>query len=165
MSYKNTVAIINASTAVGTVVAKSIAKDYRLLLMDAAQPQLVLLQQEIQSMDNKAEVDIHDCCNTASWEADIIVVANEGEGLDELAVKMQQVTNCKNILHFTSHEDDIDKLQQLLPHAKVVTILLGQAFTDAYANAFIHGTDKEAIDTAKEMVAAIACKRQIHVRA
>lgn len=159
MPYKNTVAIISATTAVGAVIAKSIAANYCLLLMDEAQSKLSLLQNEIQAMDKNAEVDILNCCKNASWEADIIVVANDGENLDELAVKMKEVSNRKIVLHFTSGENNIDKLQQFLPHAKVVTIILSQPFTDtgANANAFIRGLDKEAVDTAKMMVAAIAC--------
>ncbi|MDQ3278172.1 MAG: hypothetical protein M3Q06_07585 [Bacteroidota bacterium] len=158
MAYKNTVAIIGATTAVGAVIAKSMAANYRLLLMDRAQPQLVVLQNEIQAMDNHAEVDVLHCCKDASWEADIIVVAHDGEALEELAVKMEEVSNCKTVLHFTSDQNDLDKLQQLLPHAKVVTIQSSRLFTEANADAFIHGADKEAMDTAKMMVAAIACK-------
>ena len=165
MAYKNIVAIISATTVVGSVIAKSIAEDHRLLLMDTEQSKLVLLQTEIQAMHKNAETDILNCCKNASWEADIIVVANDGEGLHELAVKMEEVTNCKTVLHFTSRQDSIDKLQHFLPHAKVVTIIVSHQFTDANANAFIHGTDKEAIDTAKMMVAAIACKPQITTEA
>ena len=156
MAYKKTVAIIGAATPVGSLIAKSIVANYRLLLMDTTQPHLVLLQAELQSINKSAEVDILPCCKNASWEADIIVVANDGEDLDELAVKMSEVSNCKTVLHFTSHQDDKNKLQQLLPHAKVVSILSSPPFTRA--DAFIHGTDKEAKETANAIVAAVACK-------
>ncbi len=154
MAYKDTVAIIGATTTVGAVIAKSIAANYRLLLMDEAQPQLVLLQNEIQAMGKNAEVDVLHCCKNASWEADIIVVANDGKGLEELAGKMEEVSNCKTVLHFTSFQEDTNRLQHLLPHAKVVTILSSQPYSDA----FIHGTHKEAMDIAKGVVAAMACK-------
>lgn len=157
MSYKNTVAIIGATTTIGTVVAKSIAVNYRLLLMDSARPELVRLQHNIQAANQKAEVDILNCCKDASWEADIIVVSNEGTGLDDIAVKMKDVSTCKTVLHFTTDEINIDKLQQLLPHARVVTIVLSQPFTGTNSNAFIHGSDKEAISIANGMVAAIGC--------
>jgi 8-hydroxy-5-deazaflavin:NADPH oxidoreductase len=167
MAYKNTVAIVSATTAVGAVIAKSIAANHRLLLMDTDQSKLVLLQREIQSADKNAEVDILNCCKNASWEADIIAVADNGESLDELAAKMKEVTNCKTVLHFTSRENDIDKLQQFLPHAQVVTIILSQPFkgTGASSTAFIHGTDQEAIDTAKMMIEAMACNPKIRARA
>lgn len=155
MAYKRTLAIIGAATAVGSLIAKSIVAHYRLLLMDTTQPLLVLLQAEIQSINKTAEVDILPCCKNASWEADIIVVADDGEGLDELALKMNEVSNCKTVLHFTSRQDDINKLQQLLPNAQVVGILSGLPFTGA--DAFIHGTDKEAKETANAIVAAVAC--------
>jgi hypothetical protein len=95
------------------------------------------------------------------------VVANTGESLDELAVNMKEVTNCKTVLHFTSRENDIDRLQQLLPHAKVVTIILSQPLkgTGASSSAFIHGTDKEAIDTAKMMIEAMACNPKVRTAA
>ncbi len=108
-------------------------------------------------MDKNAEVDVLHCCKNASWEADIIVVANDGEALNEIAVKMDEVSNCKTVLHFTYRKEDINTLQQLLPHAKVVTILSSPPFADA----FIRGTDKEAIETAKTIVAAMACQPQI----
>lgn len=160
MAYTNTVAIIGATTTVGSLIAKSIVANYRLLLMDTEQQQLVLVQNEIVAIDKNAEVDVLHCCKNASWEADIIAVANDGEDIEELAIKMEVVSNCKTVLHFTSREDSIDKLQQLLPHAKVVTILSNQPFTDANADAFIRGTYKEAIDTAKTIVAAMACQPQ-----
>lgn len=167
MAFKNTVAIISATTAVGAVSAKSIAANFRLLLMDADQSKLVLLQQEIQAICKNAEVEILNCCKSASWEADIIVVANNGESLDVLAANMKEVTNCKTVLHFTSSENDIDRLQQFLPHAKVATIILSQPFkgTGVSSSAFIHGTDKEAIDTAKMMIEAMACKLKVHTAA
>lgn len=162
MAHKNTVAIIGATTAVGTLVAKSIAADYRLLLMDNDEAQLALLQDGIQAADKTAAVEVHHCCMNASWEADFIVVANDGEGLNEMAVKMKDVSNCKTVLHFTAHQTMIDRLQQLLPHAKVVSILWSQPFTDASTDAFIRGMDKEAVDTAKSVVAAMAYQPHIH---
>jgi hypothetical protein len=129
--------------------------------MDLDQLQLVSVQREIQAADNNAEVDVLHCCKNASWEADIIVVANDGEGLNEIAIKMEDVSNCKTVLHFTSREENINTLQQLLPHAKVVTIRLGQPFTDATTDAFLRGRDKEAMDTAKGIVAAMACQSQV----
>ena len=161
MSYKDTVAIIGATTTIGTVVARSIAVNYRLLLMDSARPELVTLQHSIQAANLKADVDIVNCSKDASWEADIIIVANEEAGLEELAVKMKEVSTCKTVLQFTHAETNIDKLQQLLPHASVVTIIISQPFTGTNANAFIHGSDKDAIHTAKMMVSAIGCKPQI----
>jgi hypothetical protein len=157
MALKNTVAIIGACSTIGTLVAKSIAADYRLLLMDEAQSELVTLQGNIEEAQQDAEVDILNCCKDASWEADIIVVANEGTGLHELAVKMKEVSTCKIVLHFTTAESGIDVLQHLLPHAKVATILISEPFDDTNASAFIHGLDNEAIDIAKMMVAAISC--------
>lgn len=159
MAYKNTVAIIGATTAVGILIARSIAANYRLLLMDTNQPQLDLLQAGILAVDKTAEVDILHCCKNASWEADIIVVADDGQGLDELAVKMHEVSNCKTVLHFTSDPDHQGKLQQHLPHAKVVSIVSGQLFTDA--DALMHGADEEAKKTAMTIVAAMANKSQI----
>lgn len=154
MAYKNTVAIIGAATPIGSLVAKSIVANYRLLLMDPTQPHLVLLQAEIQSINKSAEVDILPCCKNASWEADIIVVAHDGEGLEEIAVKMREVSNCKTVLHFTDQQGDKNKLKQLLPHANVVCIQSRPPFTDPAS--FIHGTDKEAKETAHAIVAALA---------
>jgi len=112
-------------------------------------------------MYKNAEVDILNCCKDASWEADSIVVANQGESVEEVALKMQEVTNCKTVLHFISHENDINKLQQLLPHAKVVSIILSQpGGAGIGSSAFIHGTDTEATDTAKTMILAMGCKHQ-----
>ncbi len=161
MAHKNTVAIIGATTVVGAYVAKSIAAKYRLILMDKEQPQLVFLQNEIQVNTKNADVDVLDCCKNASWEADIIAVANENEGLEELVVKMEDVSNCKNVLHFTSFQKDIGKLQQLLPNAKVVTIISNNSFTNPGGDVSIHGSDTEAMDTAKTIVEAMAFQHQV----
>lgn len=158
MAYINTVAIIGATTTVGSLIAKSIVPNYRLLLMDTAHPQLVLVQNEILAIDEDAEVDVIHCSKDATWEADVIVVANGVTGIEELAIKMEQVSNCKTVLHFISQVDDMDKLQQLLPHAKVISILSSQPFTDANVDAIFRGTDKEAMDTAKKIVAAMTCQ-------
>lgn len=161
MAYRNTVAIIGAATKLGALIAKGIAANYRLLLMDSEQAGLVSLQKEIQAVDKYAEVDVLHCCKNASWEADVIIVANEGEDLDDLAVKMEDVSTCKTVLHFISREASIDKLQQLLPYAKVVSILSTQPFTEATVDAFIRGTDTEALDRAKTIVAAMARTRHL----
>lgn len=155
MAHKDTVAIIGATTAAGTLIANSIAANYRLLLMDTEKSQLVLLQRQIQEADKTAEANILDCSTDASWEADIIVVANDGEMLDELAVKMKDVSNCKTVLHFTAHQNNMDKLQHLLPYAEVVSILWSHPFTDDTADAVIHGRNDEAMDTAKRILAAM----------
>lgn len=160
MACTNTVAIIGANSTVGILIAKSIVANYRLLLMDTEQQKLVLVRNEMLSINKNAEVEILHCCKNASWEADIIVVTNDGNDFEELAIKMAEVTNCKTILHFTSREEYIDKLQQLLPYAKVVTIFFNQSFTNAYVDAYIRGTDEEAMDTAKKFVTAMTCQPQ-----
>jgi hypothetical protein len=157
MAQKKTIAIIGATTPVGTLIAQSIAVNFRLLLVDTNPALLDLLQDEIQGVAKAAELDILYCCKNASWEADIIVVANVGEDLDGIAATMKEVSNCKTVVHFTSNQNDIDKLQQLLPHAEVVTIVGSHPFTDATKDAFIRGRNDEATNTAKTIVAAMAC--------
>lgn len=159
MAYKNTVAIIGATTKTGARIAKSIVADYRLLLMDVAQPQLDLLQSDLVEVQKNAEVEVVNCCKDASWEADIIVVAIDELGLDDIAEKMKVVSNGKIVVHFTLKESMPDRLQHLLPYAKVATVLLSNSTSETQNdhNAFIHGKDREAIELANDLLKIMGC--------
>lgn len=159
MAYKNTIAIIGATTTSGAAIAKSISKNYRLLLMDVSLAQVEVLQSEIVEENADSEIEVLSCCKDASWEADIVVVVVDEEKLVEVASKIKEVTTCKPVIQFVGTDGNINQLQQLLPHAKVVAVVTEQSITDiTFQNAFIHGEDEAAVEAAKELMIAIGCK-------
>lgn len=152
-AQKNTVAIIGAASKTGKVIARSIAPSFRLLLMDTAQSDLVELKAHLEEVKDR-EIDILECSKDASWEADIIVVVKEGEELKAVALKMKEVTTCKTVIHYTYDEKAVDHLQQLLPNAKVVTVLLNVPLAvtyQAHMKGFLHGKDDESLEVAKKI--------------
>lgn len=153
MAHKNTLAILGATTTVGTIIAKSIAAHYRLLLMDASQRQLALLLADVEKNDG-AEVCIINCCKDASWEADVIIVAVENTALIGVAEKIKEVTTCKSVIYFTDN-NDIEKLQKLLPNAAVVTVVIPNSFTNVKPLE-VYGDDVQTIDIANQIVRAIS---------
>jgi ketopantoate reductase len=155
MSYKSTVAIIGASTTIGRAITKSIASRYRLLLLDE-QEQLEVLQDDLQHLSKNAEVELANCCTEASWEADIIIVATPDIQLNEVASKMKEVTNCKTVIHFSGNKDAVGQLQELLPHAKVVTAVINPSEEVCInTNASIYGKDDEAISITRDIILSI----------
>ncbi len=162
MAHKQTVALIGAASTTGKAIAAHLAAMYRLLLMDAGTNDLEALQNAIAAANNQADTEVVTCCKDASWEADIIVVANDGEGIQELAETMKEVATCKPVIHFTTNDNLLAYLQPLLPYAGVVAVLLSQPFNMAHTSggALIHGNDAEALSIAKEMLIAIGCLPQ-----
>lgn len=157
MAYKQTWAIIGATTASGQAVAKAVAPGCRLLLMDQSREALNTVVMAVKEQHPQAEIEAIDCCKEASWEADTIVVAVAPQRLEEVAAKLQTVTNRKPVVHLTGSEGDTHYLHQALPHAKVVSIWLAQPLPQAQ-DAVLHGTDDEALRAAHSILERAVCK-------
>ena len=127
---KKTIAIIGATSKMGSAIAKIIAKgNYRLLLFGDDRKKLNSLAEEIRITNPSVEIDCMDCAANASWEADIIIPAIPFSVQNEIAQKIQPYANRKIVISISDslNEPDGDleitsyeELQKLLPGAKIV---------------------------------------------
>lgn len=158
MGYKNTVAIIGASSALGTIIAKGISNgDNRLLLMDEGrQAQLAILHNEIIQLNKGAEIELLYCCKDASWEADIIIIAVETIKQIETAAKIKEVSTRKTVICFTGSYNEGNEIQQLLPYSKVIHVSVSSNMKSVESmNAIINGKDLQALQITVEMIKQI----------
>jgi len=120
MQQKETVAVIGAASEEGrSIVSKLAHASCRLLLMDEDAEGLAALRQSL--TNTRAEIDNVPCCREASWEADLILIAKEQISIEDTAKKMAQVATTKTVIYLTKDNDDaFERLQQLLPHSRLV---------------------------------------------
>ena len=174
MRTKQTIAVIGATGNMGSAIAKSLSKgNYRLLLFANDKSKLKNLEKEIASAYPAADVESINCSYTASWEADVIIVAAPFAAEKEIADKIREVANQKIVVSIANPLNDsfdglvtapdtsaAEELQKLLPHSKVI-----KAFNTTFAadfaqpvidgkqvDAFIAGNDSDALETVKELV-------------
>jgi len=156
MDLKNTVAILGANSRLGSLIAKGISKKFRLLLMDEQLQQLTALANEIAVINSTATTEVIQCCKDASWEADIIIVVADIATQAAIAGKIKEVATCKTVINIGTSANCSKTLQQLLPHSKVVTILItGDIDEPDLALASIEGTDDAAKNIVVEMMQLI----------
>src|SRR6266498_4724154 len=148
---KKTIAIIGATENMGSALAKSLAKgNYRLLLFAHDTKKLNSLAEEIKKQTLSADIEPMGCAAEASWEADIIIPDIPVNEENEMAKKIRQFANRKIVI--TNGKED---LQKLLPGARVIRVFnpsveinFSSPLIDGkQTDAFIAGSDKEALDT------------------
>ena len=174
MRTKQTIAIIGATGNMGAAISKSLSKgNYRLLLFAGDKSRLKNLEKEIGTAYPGADIESVSCSYTASWEADVIIVAAPFTAEKEIADKIREVANQKIIISIANPLNETydglvtapdtsaaEELQKLLPNSKVV-----KAFNTTFAadfaqpvidgkqvDAFIAGNDSDALETVKELV-------------
>ncbi|MDB5278526.1 MAG: oxidoreductase coenzyme F420-dependent [Ferruginibacter sp.] len=146
MNYNNTVAILGACNSLGSQLARSINSQYQLLLMDESQVELTRLCDTVTALNKNASVAVLQCSKSASWEADIIVITAGSYALETLASKIQEVATRKIVIWLTDAPAKEAGLQALLPHSRVVTVMI--TGTDA----IVTGDDAVAKAVAEEMM-------------
>ncbi|GAC1429585.1 MAG: hypothetical protein NVSMB7_06150 [Chitinophagaceae bacterium] len=83
------------------------------------------------------------CCNDASWEADIIILAVDKPM--EIAPKIEEVATRKIVINIVSGAYLLEELQEFLPFSKVINReCTRHSATNENTNAFIDGYDDEA---------------------
>ena len=174
MQTKQTIAIIGATGSMGSAISKSLAKgNYRLLLCANDRNKNNLLAKEIKKSHPSADIEKLDCSVTASWEADIIILAVPYSAEKDVVPKIKDVVNQKIVVSISNPMNDTydglvtdpgssaaEELQKLLPNSKVV-----KAFNTTFAadftnpvisgkqvDAFIAGNDNEAVSTVTALV-------------
>jgi hypothetical protein len=174
MQTKQTIAIIGATGNMGSAISKNLSKgNYRLLLCANQPGKAQALAAEIRQGNAAADVESLDCSIDASWEADIIIAALPYGAEKDVAEKIKEVANQKIVISIANPLNETydglvtppdssaaEELQKLLPNARVV-----KAFNTTFAadfatpvidgkqvDAFVAGNDKEAVQTAVELV-------------
>lgn len=174
MSTKQTIAIIGATGNMGSNIAKSLSKgNNRLLLFANQKDKVEALVNEIKGTNASAYVEAYECPTTATWEADIIILAVPYQAEKEIAEKIKDVANTKVVISIANPLNETysglvtspdtsaaEELQKLLPNSKVV-----KAFNTTFAadfstpvidgkqvDALIAGNDEEALKTVSELV-------------
>jgi len=170
---QQTIAIIGASGKMGKAITKSLAKaGYRLLLITSNVP---ALEQQLHGLCRhpSAEIEIMQCAYTASWEADIILLAVPYKAENGVAEKIKEVATNKIVISISNPVNETvtaletvsgksagEELQQTLPHSRVV-----KAFNTVYASDFeepvidnqpidalLAGNNDEALQTVAALV-------------
>lgn len=174
---KQTIAIIGAGGNMGSAIAKKIVDgNYRLLLFDTEAEKLKELKKNIQHKSPTAEVEIMHCAHDCSWEADIIIMAVPHKTEKKLANAIRGVATQKivvsisnpsveeiNNLLVESESSMAEKLQQWLPHSKIVKAFntnlaanFEQPVIDGQqADSFIASNDEEAVQVVAQLVKTV----------
>lgn len=128
MAYKQTVAIIGATTAIGKSIAQRMVGAYCLLLMDDASLALASWADQLQRLHTDAIIYRVDCCKEASWEADVILLAVADSQLVSVAEKIKEVSTRKVVVQFLPDSLPGIDVQLLLPFAKVIVVRENEIF-------------------------------------
>ena len=177
MQTNQTIAIIGATGNMGSAISKSLAKgNYRLLLFDNIPEKIQSLQQEIKMINPLVDVEALECPVTASWEADIIIVAVPYGAEKEVAGKIKEVANQKIVISIANPLNEsfdglvtspdssaAEELQKLLPNSKVVKAFnttFAADFTNTVINenqvdSFVAGNDDEAVQSVTELIKTV----------
>lgn len=153
MGYKSSVAIIGATTTLGNVLVKSMASDYRLLLVDINERKLKILRAELQNLSSNTEVELSYSCKDACWEADVIILAVACDEQASIALSLKEVATCKTIINITTSETRFYELQHILPYSNLVNVLvLGKTYSILHQLGNNECKNKEAIETVYHML-------------
>ncbi len=162
MATKKTIAVIGATDEKEVAFAKSLLSGpYRLLLIAEDDEKLIQLQEEIKAVNETAEVEVIKCAREACWEADIIIPFNPYPINNELVQNIKEVSVGKVVVNFVSSIESFDankeKLQELLPYSKIVTvedIMVFWSEKDQIINskATVISNDEEALEIVSELL-------------
>lgn len=170
MHTKQTIAFIGAAGNRGAALARNLARgNYRILLFAHGCDNLDELVQDIRTQVATADVEPITCSTDACWEADIIILSIAADGYADIAEKIRPVANQKVVITMADAgaqgADPVALLQNLLPHAKVVSAFTSITATQLQTtfaggpkpNVQVTGTDSDALQTAAELVQAAGC--------
>jgi predicted dinucleotide-binding enzyme len=145
--YNNSVAIFGANSNMGAQFAMTIAKAYRLLLIDSDEMQTSLLAAKIKHITQlPGAVEVLSCSKDASWEANIIVLASPTVTHALIAKKIAEVTTCKSILQISNANGKLVSIQNILPHSHVIKVTINDSI------AMFEGKNWEAIQSALQLL-------------
>ncbi len=174
MADIKSIAIIEATSAIGSGLARILSKSprYRLLLMSDDHAALEGLRSEVGAYKLGDELCAMTCAREAAWEADIILIAATGSQ-SVVADKVRDVAIGKVVISTSNPIVDAyynreksgdtsaaEELQKLLPYSKVAkafNTMFPRDITSQSANVkpvdvHVAGNSSDAIETASELV-------------
>lgn len=147
MLYNNTVAILGAGSSIGQLIAKNLATNYSLLLMDSSADKLNNLMQFFVENHPTAKVEMIVCSKEASWEADIIIIAaDHAQEQEAIAIKINEVSTCKTVIQIKDASSDMVSMQAILPYSKFISV------DWAITAAIVEGNDEVSLSITGEIV-------------
>ncbi|MVM38570.1 NADP oxidoreductase [Spirosoma sp. HMF3257] len=154
------IAIIGLGNSGTGLATRLVNSPYRLLLFDQDFSKAQALTDQLLSTTLSGDVEAVDCQVNASWEADIIVLAVSESSKKQLCDRIREVATCKIIISLSTSTNDVhtdylntytnQEWQPWLPTSKVVNVLN----TIGLSNAFLIGTNLEALTTVSEVMQA-----------
>lgn len=123
MKVNETIAIIGAASLMGSGLARRLSREpVRLLLIDDASEELDVLKGQISGEETVADVEISGCSHTASWEADIIVLAVNPDDYPEIVPKISAVVIQKIVVGLGGTHERTGRFRQWFPHSRIVIV-------------------------------------------
>src|SRR4051812_18070994 len=133
MKTKQTIAVIGATGNMGSAISINLSSgNYRLLLCANDKGKVETLAKDIKSANVTADVEAVDCTVSASWEADVIILAVPYQAEKGIVEKIKEVANQKIVISIANPLNETynglvtapgtsaaEELQKLLPNSKV----------------------------------------------
>lgn len=145
---KPTIALLGIGNAEKELAIQLASGPYRLLLFDRKTAKAQALLNRILRATPSADIEVIDCQVNASWEADIIVVAESDQSVGELADRIRDVSTGKIVIRYSDFVNHAirDDWQKVLPNAKVVNVI--NSFSDEKpADVCVAGIHPNALNT------------------
>lgn len=133
MAVKETIAFIGGNEKTCPVLLKNLAgKDLRLLFVFSEEEQMDELAKQLNLEETSAEIELVHCAKEGCWEADMIAFINPENIKAPLVERIKEVATQKIVLCISTGKEEkhdfsgtqAEILQQLLPHSKIVRVLI-----------------------------------------
>lgn len=149
MALKETIACIGPGNGIfPTLIQKLANANYRLLLVSDKEQPLLSYSKNIQSALPAEKIEIIACPKEGCWEADLILLAEEVAADREIMNKIKEVSTQKMVACLSLYHNAtlpagtiIHDLQQSLPHARIIQLLVDTSC----AEASLSGKDTETL--------------------
>jgi len=165
MPHKETIALIGATTETGQlVVSRLLCLPSLLLLMDGSAERLHSIYHALTEGPEQHRVDLLSCSREASWEADIIIIAENEDRLEAIAARIKEVATGKLVIFITADERIESSLQQWLPYTQVVTVLVRKEAEDrqSFSIAIMESRSKETLQKAHAFFKSLGIENPVH---
>lgn len=148
MAMQETIALLGIKER-NDLLDRLVQENYRLLFVGNEESELRSLSEEYKDKQGRATVEFVSCAKSGCWEADIIAFLELQNIQNQLARKIKEVCTQKIVVCLSYEQQGINfsavqvaQVQELLPHSKVVHILIDSEKMEA----FISGKEPQGID-------------------
>ncbi len=165
MAQKETIALIGATSETGQLlVSRLLSLPCLLLLMDGSAERLHALYHALTEGPDEGRVDLLSCSREASWEADIIIIAENENRLEAIAARIKEVATGKLVIFITTDERAESSLQQWLPYTQVVTVLVRKEIEarQCFSIAIMESRSKETLQKAHAFFKSLGIENRVH---